>query len=365
MPSASGIAFGEARERVKNVLRDTISKHMKTDFSIFNNRYWYQKALFLLPAVLTCVLLIVTINVGTSQLFFSGLISTLIFIVVCTCVNVLIFSRVSCTESIEMCAELEKIASDYDKYTQIYTQNSGGGESAGSTDVSSGEPFSNHDRAAETISLSPPPKANIASGHAHINIVTVFRNKRWQRLPSLLLAEGDVIALMVGDITPGKVHELVASPSHERKGRSAATGRFYKGKLIDKGVKITDSKAFQERNHRSISANSTELLSLSGDIRCFCMAETPIKYFCEDLFSEETVNEKLMDKGTRNYTPVQEINPSGLKAKPSQESFIRSLFFTVLQEGMRLFLLAGLVYIIFAVVRLSLLTSARGTGRIP
>ena len=355
--SASGITFDEARERVKEILLETIRKHKKNDFSIFNNRYWYQKALFLIPIAISSALLIITINVGTSQLFFSGLISTLIFILVLSSTNILLFSQVSCTESAEMCAELEKIASDYEEYTQIYVKNRG--DSSSNLDASSAEANGNKDQAAEMISLSPPQKANIASGHAHINIVTVFRNKRWQRLPSLLLAEGDVIALMIGDITPGKVHELVASTSHERKGKSATAGRFYKGKLIDKGVKITDSKVYQERNHRSISANSTELLSLSGDIRCFCMAETPIKYFCEDLFSEETVNEKLMNKGTRAYTPVQEINPSGIKAKPSQESFIRSLFFTILQEGMRIFLLAFAIYVIFAIVRLSLLPSAR------
>lgn len=51
--------------------------------------------------------------------------------------------------------------------------------------------------------------AAIFSGHPHISIVTVYRNSCWMRIPSLGLVKGDIIALMAGDITPGKVHELL------------------------------------------------------------------------------------------------------------------------------------------------------------
>ena len=50
--------------------------------------------------------------------------------------------------------------------------------------------------------------ASIISGHSHISIVTTYRQGIWQRIPTLLLAEGDVIALMGGDVTPGDVYEL-------------------------------------------------------------------------------------------------------------------------------------------------------------
>lgn len=49
----------------------------------------------------------------------------------------------------------------------------------------------------------------IFSGHPHISIVTVYRNKCWMRIPSLGLVEGDIIALMAGDITPGRAFELL------------------------------------------------------------------------------------------------------------------------------------------------------------
>ena len=38
--------------------------------------------------------------------------------------------------------------------------------------------------------------------------------------------------------------------------------------------------------HRSLASNSPELLLLSGDVRCFQMADTPIETFCEKLLLE-------------------------------------------------------------------------------
>jgi hypothetical protein len=58
--------------------------------------------------------------------------------------------------------------------------------------------------------------AAIFSGHPHISIVTVYRNNCWMRIPSLGLVEGDIIALMGGDITPGKVFELLPEETVKR-----------------------------------------------------------------------------------------------------------------------------------------------------
>jgi hypothetical protein len=58
--------------------------------------------------------------------------------------------------------------------------------------------------------------AAIFSGHPHISIVTVYRNTCWMRIPSLGLVEGDIIALMGGDITPGKVFELLPEETVKR-----------------------------------------------------------------------------------------------------------------------------------------------------
>lgn len=38
----------------------------------------------------------------------------------------------------------------------------------------------------------------ISSGHSQVSIVACYRNSQWMRIPVLLLAEGDIIALMAG-----------------------------------------------------------------------------------------------------------------------------------------------------------------------
>lgn len=52
---------------------------------------------------------------------------------------------------------------------------------------------------------------DILAGHAQISIVSCYRNGEWHRVPTLLLAKGDIIALQCGDITPGKCYEVNAA----------------------------------------------------------------------------------------------------------------------------------------------------------
>ena len=80
--------------------------------------------------------------------------------------------------------------------------------------------------------------------------------------------------------------------------------------------------------HRSLSSNSPELLLLSGDVRCFQMAETPIESFCinllssyniddnEDFYSEEYALNKEMEN-------LKELSKYG-NSPPS--SWIRTVF---------------------------------------
>ena len=60
---------------------------------------------------------------------------------------------------------------------------------------------------------SMPPSGHkydseIKSGHAQISIVPCYRNHKWCRIPTLLLADGDIIALQCGDLTPARCVEL-------------------------------------------------------------------------------------------------------------------------------------------------------------
>lgn len=72
----------------------------------------------------------------------------------------------------------------------------------------------------------------LQTGHAHINIVNVYRNSFWQHVPSLMLCPGDVISLMAGDITPGAVQELC---------KIGNTGTWSFGKVINGGDKIVSA----------------------------------------------------------------------------------------------------------------------------
>jgi hypothetical protein len=42
-------------------------------------------------------------------------------------------------------------------------------------------------------------------------------------------------------------------------------------------ITYTNYPTYEQRHHRSLAPDSSELLFLSGDIRCFLMAETPIR----------------------------------------------------------------------------------------
>eukprot|EP01039_Chlorochromonas_danica_P003638 gene3638-3983_t len=248
----------------------------------------------------------------------------------------------------------------------------------------------------------------IPTGHSQLSIINTYRNGAWIKVPYLLLAEGDIIALMGGDVTPCKVYELVprkesrsattaamhshthshthSHPATENKvkpelfdpwrelkdtnlsvGASSSTAgassaregevrpsedrmneypqslqrHWEVGQLLQSGTKIlinkhgkrstsktpldtakrsrsksvmetdgprppspTDSSAlpplppaasvppkssssssFSNERHRSLGPESTEILRLSGDIRCFMLAETPIEHFVSTVYA--------------------------------------------------------------------------------
>ena len=97
--------------------------------------------------------------------------------------------------------------------------------------------------------------AAIFSGHPHISIVTVYRNSCWMRIPSLGLVKGDIIALMAGDITPGKVHELLPE-ENLRKNNLLQDITPYSIEDIEKIIikKIDDSSDINN-NDKSIKNN--------------------------------------------------------------------------------------------------------------
>ena len=114
--------------------------------------------------------------------------------------------------------------------------------------------------------------------------------------------------------------------------------------------------------HRSLSSNSPELLLLSGDVRCFQMAETPIESFCINLLSLQNKN---IDESKDFYTDetvllkkndFEEISKHG-KIPPS--SWIRTVFLTAILYARNTAICLLLLFLLLCVVRLSLLPNSR------
>ena len=105
------------------------------------------------------------------------------------------------------------------------------------------EEFAIHSRLNETSDTNAKNHEEsgiITAGHPHISMVTCFRNRQWLRIPSLLLAEGDIIALQAGDIAPGDCFELSCTQvSSVKKGTGAdVRARNNSSARISKGSKV-------------------------------------------------------------------------------------------------------------------------------
>ncbi|RYH23223.1 hypothetical protein EON65_18100 [archaeon] len=187
-------------------------------------------------------------------------------------------------------------------------------------------------------------QCHIPSGHSQLSIVNAFRGGKWMKIPLLLLAEGDIIALMGGDIAPCKVYELLPM---KRNNQSTANVQYNEslqqqwilGELLAAGTKILinkvnkatkstrpnlgetrrtrsktvdqnsqhqhktqsksekppvppDSQEYAERQ-RYLGPESTEILRLAGDIRCFLLAETPIAEFVQTIYERHDPNKNV------------------------------------------------------------------------
>nr|CCA15816.1 conserved hypothetical protein [Albugo laibachii Nc14] len=100
-----------------------------------------------------------------------------------------------------------------------------------------------------------------------------YRDLQWQRIPTNLLAKGDVIALTNGDTAPGDVQMLDHDINTKRNARS---------------FKRECQILVQEKRNDTVRCNATFkpelLLSLCGDMRIFIMEETPIEKDIDRLF---------------------------------------------------------------------------------
>ena len=196
-----GVDFSQARWQVISCLKRALRKHDAQNQKTRNLWSFVRHSLVrrhistVLPLLACVLLLFMTTRRLRVQELGRGVSLTLVLIIIAAIVNLYVHYLAASAESKEIQQELEGVLRDYEHFARtcaLYASDSN--STASSTSVLENESI-----------------AAISSGHPHISIVTVYRNGRWLRMPSLGLVEGDVIALMAGDITPGKVIELLPS----------------------------------------------------------------------------------------------------------------------------------------------------------
>jgi hypothetical protein len=288
-----GVSFSRARGIVTSRVKEICAKgNPQTNFL---SMLYHNSALFLylvFTPILSLILLIIAS--AFERISLSGLIVSIIVVVVSSVLNIVIVRRYKITEQTELLREVNNIVHDY-----ITSMNS------------------LEDLSPKEDSIKP-----LYSGHSQVSIVSVYRDESWHRLPTLLLVEGDIIALSAGDLTPGKVYELIPTEHQNNHSNGSSHHRgWQRGKAIENGYKIPlrqERKKYSESNlspapgmnsslnshlpserykhNRAIHNESTELLVLSGDIRCFIMRETLVDTFLSTIIDIDNSNPTKITK---------------------------------------------------------------------
>jgi len=140
---------------------------------------------------------------------------------------------------------------------------------------------------------------DLSSGTTITDIYTVYRSDQWHHVPALLLVEGDVIAMQVGDTSPALVQEIVllsstaTSSQHHPPDRKASFLANNKSSvLISAGEKIETKRNNNYKVNKVEdriptlpkgklirSPDSKDLLQLCNNMRIFVLKETPLQQF--------------------------------------------------------------------------------------
>eukprot|EP01040_Poterioochromonas_malhamensis_P013609 gene13609-14995_t len=235
--STTGLTFLEARNRIQNVLGNVLEFFKEVQSKQSWNKVFQDKS-FQLWIGLSCftflIYLFSLIFTGIAA-YQPGLIFTLIVFGILFLVNFICLIQSHRINQIELSTLIQSIIQQYQSYL------------AQQVKVLSDQNLNNFQA------------IQIPSGHSQVSIVHVYRHHQWMRIPVLLLAEGDIIALMGGDITPCQVYELkvVSVTLHHAttKKSSESELKWMKTKLITTGEKIyidleeSASAAHDDNNH--------------------------------------------------------------------------------------------------------------------
>jgi hypothetical protein len=133
--------------------------------------------------------------------------------------------------------------------------------------------------------LKPMGDDCLFRGSGRVSIFPAFRDGIWQRVPSMLLVEGDIIALTAGDLTPCRVVPINFVGSSAGGPPSwTPTG----DELPPKSQLALTRRADGAEASRAklMPASSPQLLKLCGDVRYFRLMETPLRGFLAESLSQ-------------------------------------------------------------------------------
>ncbi|RQM20965.1 hypothetical protein B5M09_004147, partial [Aphanomyces astaci] len=104
--------------------------------------------------------------------------------------------------------------------------------------------------------------------------VACYRDHKWQSIPMNLLVHGDVVALMSGDVSPGRVRLLPlvppSPPAPDRPSRPSSV-------TYARGDKIPTTHALPHDMPRTNATFQPQtILNLCGDMHVYLMEETPV-----------------------------------------------------------------------------------------
>ena len=177
------------------------------------------------PPCLCSLLYLLSLTINPEPGMYPGLITTILLLMLGAGANVYVVHLLRASEEGEVRGEIESIVSDYKAFLDRAE-----------------ETYCAHEQQQQQQQQAQAPSSgsssSIASGHPHVSVVTAYRNLQWQRIPVLLLVEGDVIALMGGDITPGRAHELTQVAVPPGPGQPQGGHLWRKSGLVERGEKI-------------------------------------------------------------------------------------------------------------------------------
>ncbi len=143
----------------------------------------------------------------------------------------------------------------------------------------------------ENVEGAKNERSGINLGSTWASLVLAYRDETWQRLPEVLLIEGDIIALICGDIAPGRLRPL--SWSEKKNDWIDIDVEIPKGKKI---LQEWSDEGFHVQNTCFLQATSPELLRLFGDVKCYRIQDTPLLDYLTNIMSE---SESKREQGMR------------------------------------------------------------------